>query len=79
MFPPLSIETSGQWSPRQADAVCAALADELAALGLEVIRIDITTQAGPRRELLIVRCATCHAVDAHKDWCTRRLRCLMKA
>lgn len=71
MFPPLSIDTSGEWSPRQAAAVCAALAGEVAALGLEVIRIDITTHAGPRREILTVRCPDCHGDRMHETWCVR--------
>lgn len=52
---PLSIDPSGEWSPRQADAVCRALADELERRGLKVRRLGLNGH--PKRVALQLLCA----------------------
>lgn len=46
---PLSVDITGEWSPRQARAVHQALAEEIQKLGLVLLMVDVTTIGGPQR------------------------------
>lgn len=53
---PLSVDTTGEWSPRQAQAVIAAVQEEAGRHGLRFRAIDITGMGGPERCLIAAFC-----------------------
>lgn len=52
----LNIDTRGEWSHRQAEAVIRALEDEARLMGVELRMLDISTHDKPHRALIHAFC-----------------------
>lgn len=72
----LSIDISGEWSPRQADDVIDALHSELGALGMTIEKLDITCLGSNQRVVLQVICRR-HGIPIWED--SVREECLQES
>lgn len=70
---PFSIDPSGTWSPRQADAVLRVINPEAEKVGLRFERIDVSTHEKPDRVILEAFCIKHRTVVRPDTACARCL------
>jgi len=69
------VSLAGQWTERQAQAICRVLKRRAEALKLELIPVEVTTlQDEVRRFLIVARCTDCreYARDNGACGCSER-------